>query len=209
MVDGDFGSGLANEAISRLDSMSDALHDIEQELRAAGHALAALEVHAGTRNLRSAMTRLPRADDRGVTGFDASGVSEGLFISDGRDTGVMLSPHVSGVGRRTPKDDKVAVTSLTSPAAHDLGWDLLECSNASAFADDDLAAALLARNLAQVGWISPIRRCRWATSRLGAYTIVRLLRNGRPFALLTSGTLLDLDAVELVGGLGWEPELNR
>jgi hypothetical protein len=185
------------------------LHEIEQAMRAAGYSLASNDVHCAALSLRGAVDHAPMPDwPEGSSAEIVDG--EPVRTFDGRKTGFILVPVAGGGGRLAAVEGRRGAHPLTVPPAHDLAWDLLASDAAARFAANAPHAALLAHALSSTGWFSSARRARWATSPLGAMTIVRLLRRGSAVAALSPATsLLSVEVLELIEGLGWQPELRR
>ncbi len=206
------GCGASRGSIMHVNAALDALCECEQSLREAGLVHAAAHAHAAAGSLRLAQRSVLHRDaaDRTIVMTADGRESEELSLADGRRTGIMLTSADGLIGERSTLDAASTTMAMEMPtiACHDLGIDLLASRDAILFASNDLDAALLKSAIGLVGWVSPQRACRWATSRLGASTIVRLMRRGRPCPTLaaTASGLLDLDVVRLLRSLGWRPE---
>lgn len=203
-------------ASAELATAIDATAECEQALRSSGLVHAAAHARTASACLRlasaSVLKRLVAEGLFGHVGLATAPASAParipLTLEDGRATGFALARAGNGLGRKVACG--VAAATLPAIAAHDLGWDVLNSADARRLARLDLDAALLQAALAATGWVSPERASRWTGSRATAGTVVRILRDGRPAPTLddTGGLLLDVGVVDLIGQLGWRPELR-
>lgn len=185
-------------------------------LREAGLLHAAAYVQDATSSLRLAMQRaLSRAQQIPVM-QEAQDEHEQLIVEDGRTTGTMLVPTRIVLGNHLHCGSGLQVEAgsfrgrIPTIAQRDLGMALLASSKAIAFVGDDLCAALLRRALATLGWVEATTRSRWATSDLGAATVVRLMRAGlsAPALRMSRTPSLDQTTLGLIADLGWHPEVT-